>query len=92
MPYWLEGLISFLAFALAIYARGTYLELKQTQEQVKKLTQKNRSLTAELINVCKENAELKGEPIPRYSGKQDFLSADDPMDAILSEVGKVSRW
>lgn len=72
------------------YARTLYLELEETKKQLKEVIEINHQIYEQLIDATQELEELKyGKSETRTQNKKanDFLSADDPMEAILSQVG-----
>ena len=66
--------------SLACYARAVHLAYKHTEEELRRANQIIASLKNEL-NKKKQDA----------SGIPDFLLADDPMDAILQQVGYIKN-
>lgn len=78
MPVWLEIILINLVIGLVCYARGTCLELQKTKEHLEMLKDINNRL----------NNQLKEANGKKPSAR---LLADDPMDAILREVGRVKK-
>ena len=84
----------YILFGLALYARMLHLEHKKTKEQLEEVIKINNQIYKELTLANQEIEELKyGKTQPKTKNRNslDFLSADDPMDALLREVGRVKR-
>ena len=76
------------------FARTLYLELEETKKQLKEVIKINHEIYEELMLANQEIEELtygKSEARTRSKNRNDFLSADDPMEALLKQVGKLER-
>jgi DNA repair photolyase len=84
MPVWLEIIAANAVICLACYARAAHKAYKSTEKELEEAKQTIRFLENEL-------RIAKGETAARGSKTPDFLLADDPMEALLHEVGKVRK-
>ena len=63
-------------------------EIKVLQTELKAVNKKNQSL----MWICgNKAAKEKLEQMKKQEQEPAFLSADDPLDALLKQVGKVNR-
>ena len=83
----LEIVLVFACIGLVCYAGGLRSELRFTNELWELSKQTNERLVHELEAANKQIKELKGESDTKKI--PDFLFADDPLDALLQEVGRV---
>ena len=91
---WLFEISIYILFGLAIYTRSLYQEHKKTKEQLEEVIKINHQIYEELTLANQEIEELKygkSQAKTRNRNSHDFLSADDPMEALLREVGRVKR-
>lgn len=82
MQFWIEYLLGFAAFASFLYARATHKTYKKTEETLEEYKA--------ALNEAYKEIEILKYGKPRKKGPKDFLLADDPADALLSQIG-VSR-
>ena len=83
---WFEIIAANIFLGLACYARGLYLELKSTKQKLEQAQSVIRYLKKELTANQKKTA-----PDQNVSNIPAFLLADDPMDALLSQVGRARK-
>lgn len=94
MPIWLQIIALSILVILACYTWSLRMDLKRTEEFLELSRRANRALVEKLAEANKQVAELRtgsSKEKPRPSKMPAFLSADDPMDALLRDVGKLSR-
>ena len=81
--------------ALACFTRSLYLELKDTRDKLEKTRTIMNTFYNELQATRKKLDNLqrgqKKEQNPPKEKIPSFLLADDPMEALLKDVGKVSK-
>ena len=82
MPVWLDLLWTFATFSAFIYAVATHKAYKKTEETLEEYKA--------ALNEANREIEILKYGKPRKKGPYDFLLADDPADALLSQIG-VSR-
>lgn len=100
MPTWLEIVIGSIALVFAGYAidvhrdfRAMEKEFAEAKRMIIQLDYKMQIANEKIRRLQQEvyKSEAKTTDIKKKSKMPDFLSADDPLDALLSEVGKLSR-
>lgn len=84
MPVWLQIIAANGVICLACYARAAHKAYKSTEKELEEAKRTIRSLENEL-------SKAKSEKTSRSSHIPDFLFSDDPMEALLNEVGKVQK-
>ena len=92
MPPWMEVVLVVVCIGLVFHSVGLSDELKLTNSLLELSNNKNTRLLHKLSIAKKEIAELKGEGSDdkkKAYNEPDFLSADDPLEALLKEVGRV---
>ena len=85
MPVLLEIILINLCMILGIVVRAMYVSSKKDEERIKQLRSENNWLRNQLAELSGE----KGQGKTKAYSERDFLDADDPMEAILNEVGRV---
>lgn len=78
MPVWLVIIVANAVICLACYARAVYKAYKAAEIALEEAKHTIQILESELR-------------IARGNQTPDFLLADDPMDALLNEVGKARK-
>lgn len=78
MPVWLVIIVANAVISLACYARAVYKAYKAAEIALEEAKHTIQILESELR-------------IARGNQTPDFLLADDPMDALLNEVGKARK-
>lgn len=84
----------YILFCLALYTYALHKENKETKKQLEEVIKINHEIYKELTSANQEIEELKyGKSAAKTRRKNgyDFLSADDPMDALLREAGRIKR-
>ena len=94
MPVWLKIIAANAVLCLACYARAahkayksTEAELEEAKRTIKFLENNLRIANSEIKNL--KYGSDKSKPSANNNQIPDFLLADDPMQALLHEVGKV---
>lgn len=94
MPVWLESAVVLIAIISVCYARSLYTELKLTKELLELSRSANKQMTEKLEIANQQIADIKAgssDKKTKSTKMPAFLSADDPMDALLRDVGRISR-
>lgn len=79
MQFWIDYLLGFAAFASFLYASAAHKSYKKTEETLEEYKV--------ALNEAYREIEILKYGKPRKKGPNDFLQADDPADALLSQIG-----
>lgn len=90
---WLNIILIVVAFILLINNLNLRSDLKWAKEHIELLKSANNKLVTNLENANMKIKELTQGIDPNKHTRKipAFLLADDPMDAILRDVGKAKR-
>ena len=93
MPVWLEIIAANAVICLACYARATYKAYKSAESALEEAKHTITFLKNQLRIAYTEVEKLKygsdkSKMQKRDHQSPDFLFADDPLEALLNEVGK----
>ena len=100
MPVWLEIIVANVALVFVCYAASLSKELKAAEEELRKAKLTIKQLYSELQKANKQISKMQqgntaAGTQDEAGGKKEkipaFLLADDPMEALLKDVGKLSR-
>ena len=85
MPVLVEIILANLCMILGIVVRAMYVSSKKDEERIKQLQSENNLLRCKLAELSGEKRQGK----TKTYNEPDFMDADDPLDALLKEVGRV---
>lgn len=90
MPVWLQIIAANAVICLACYARAAHKAYKSTEMELEEAKREIKFLKNEL-RIAHIKIEDRSKKPTRNNQLPEFLLADDPLEALLNEVGKVRK-